>query len=146
MQQFKIAARRRIILRPMKLHEVGDYCKFQYYDLASDKQVEKVVNLCEKLKDNSRWTIALQTHEGKLIGILDVEELSTGKAKASIEIPNEMMAFNYGFEAVDQFLKVCRERHYYAEVELETQSKNRIMKNYIRTRQLQGNIVAIKAV
>ncbi len=143
MQHFDIAVRRSIILRPLKLSEVGDYCFYKCHRLNSEKIVEKIEYLRKKIADKNCWTLALQDTD--VFGILEVEEVSKGKAKISIEIPNEMKVYKYGFESVDQFIKLCEERHYFKEIELETQSENRIMKNYIKTRRLDSNLVTIVA-
>lgn len=140
MQQFDISVRRRMILRPMLMKEVGDYCVYQCHKLTFDKIVEKIENLRKKVADKEKWTIALQTHEGNVFGILEVEEISSGKAKASIEIPNEGLMYAYGDDAVDQFVKVCKERKYFSEIVLDD---NKIMNKYVRIRQLDGNIIKL---
>lgn len=64
------------------------------------------------------WILAINLKSGKLIGKMEITSIDGVEASLRIQIPNENWILKYGLEAVDQFVKICKENHYFEKIEL----------------------------
>ena len=124
--------RRLLNIENMKVRDVKDYYS-QFPDLENDKRVEKMKKLKDKIKSkiSYEWYLAIKTKEGKIIGKIEVFFMKPDIAFVTIAIPNESKSRKYGEEAIDQFVKICREKKYSSTVELDRD--NPIIERYIHS-------------
>ncbi len=144
MQQFddNKGERRLINIANMKEEEVKDFYN-QYYQYTKEQKKDYEQKLAKQIrklqtKKPSKWILAVHSKEGKLVGKIEVKPLEeTQIASFQIQIPNENWVRKYGLEAIDQFLKICKENKYFQEIRImpepiTEQYKNmHNMKNYI---------------
>ncbi len=144
MQQFNDSKgkRRLVNIANMKEEEVEDFYN-QYHKLSEEEKKEATQKLHQqirkvKTKKPSKWILAIHSKEGKLIGKIEVKPLEEERTVSfKIQIPNENWILKYGMEAIDQFLKICKENKYFQEIRImpepiTEQYKNmHNMKNYI---------------
>lgn len=114
------------------------------------KQLEQAVNwMKHEIEDVSAWqdvnkwilTIKSKDHR-KLIGVIKVFEMKPEEAFVKIHIPNENWVFKYGTEALDQFVKICKEMQCFSTIEFETD--NEIVERYRVQRKMETYKIEIK--
>lgn len=128
MQQFKDEVRRTLNIRNMQVKDVENY----YLQFTKMKKSEKIQAICEleeriNQAKSYEWILAVTSRDGKIVGKIEVLELSSTTAFFTIELPSNRK-LKYGIEAIDQFLKICKENGYFSEIEL--QAKNEIVEKY----------------
>ena len=146
MQKFdnKKGKRRRLDLANMKEEDAE---KFYAQCLGLSKELQKQ---CEKeLKqqiqkkeddDILQWILAIYSKSGKLIGKMEISSMDGKEASLRIQIPNENWILKYGVEALDQFLKICSENHYFTRIELVSSA---ITERYRKMHNLSSRIIEI---
>lgn len=138
--------RRLLDISTMKRDEVKDYY-LQFFSMEparKEKQIERLKKEVSKQEDY-KWILAIKSKTGKVVGKIEVFELKKGEmAYITIEIPNENWVNRYGKEAIHEFLKICKENHYFSLVELE--ARNKIVEQYIESvpkEQKEGYLIKI---
>lgn len=134
--------RRRINLRNMREDDVHFYVS-QFLDIDDHERKQKERELRRNISKKSFcWTLAIETKSGDIVGIVCVKETAPLCALVTVEFPNNgLLTLTYGEEAIDQFLKICREDRSFYEVELE--EGNPIIERYKRKRSIRGKIIKI---
>jgi|GEM_PF-5004689 hypothetical protein len=132
--------RRLLDLANMKVSDAKEF-----YLQVEGKSQKDVTKLKQRIKDSQHKdsTISLltiKTKEGKVIGMLEIFDMQYS-AYLTISIPNERMSYKYGEEAIDQFLKICKEKQLFKCIEIE--KDNEIAQRYVRSHSLENFLVAI---
>ena len=150
MQHFQdnLGNRRLVTIRNMKLEDVEEYYKLQFHKDEKVTQAQNIRALKKRLKglaqqkEEYEWILAICTKSGKVIGKMEIYSADSEIASLKIEIPNEIKSFQYGVEAIKQFIKICTENQYFKKIEVESNSiTERYRKEYgIETKYI--NIVA----
>lgn len=106
--------RRHIIIRTLQAKDIEDYY-YEFPVLSKSERNEKIKNMKEQfqtMKNDIASTViftVLERDTNKLIGLIYGKR--NGKLEEiSISIPSETKLYKYGFEVIDQFLKVCKEQ------------------------------------
>lgn len=135
MQQFDDSKgeRRFLDIKKMERKDVGDYY-LQHLGLTQEKKHFREEELRKKIKqskmeDSYQWILAIKFKEGRVIGKIEVLETGEDSAFVTINLPNKNFKLRYGEEALDQFIKICEENHYFSTIELE--KNNSIVEKYI---------------
>lgn len=127
MQHFEDAVgnRRLVTIRNMKLEDVEEYYKIQFHKEKKVTQAQNSRKLRKRLKgllqqkEVHEWILAICTKDDKLIGKMEIYSADSEVASLKIEIPNEVRSFQYGVEAIKQFIKICTENQYFKKIEME---------------------------
>lgn len=127
MQHFEDAVgnRRLVTIRNMKLEDVEEYYKIQFHKEKKVTQAQNSRKLRKQLKgllqqkEVYEWILAICTKDDKLIGKMEIYSADSEVASLKIEIPNEVRSFQYGVEAIKQFIKICTENQYFKKIEME---------------------------
>lgn len=132
--------RRLLDLANMKVSDAEEF----YLQVEGKKQKD-VTKLKQRIKDSQHKDstislLAIKTKEGKIIGMLEIFDMQYS-AYVTISIPNERMSYKYGEEAIDQFLKICKKKHFFESVEIE--KDNAIVERYVKNHALDGFQIAI---
>ena len=141
MQQFdnEVGKRRRIDICVMKASDAKDYF-LQFLSLEEKEKKRETAKLSEKLINNSwktevkQWFLAVRDKSGQIIGKIEVVPLKDGNAFFTIEMANQQWILKYGDEAVDQFIKICKERKYFSTIEFD--KENTIIEHYRKVHNL----------
>lgn len=132
--------RRLLDLANMKVSDAEEF-----YLQVEGKNQKDVTKLKQRIKDSQHKDsaislLAIKTKEGKIIGMLEIFDMQYS-AYVTISIPNERMSYKYGEEAIDQFLKICKKKHFFESVEIE--KDNAIVERYVKNHALDGFQIAI---
>ena len=132
--------RRLLDLANMKVSDAEEF-----YLQVEGKNQKDVTKLKQRIKDSQHkdstiCLLAIKTKEGKIIGMLEIFDMQYS-AYVTISIPNERMSYKYGEEAIDQFLKICKKKHFFESVEIE--KDNAIVERYVKNHALDGFQIAI---
>lgn len=132
--------RRLLDLANMKVSDAEEF-----YLQVEGKTQKDVTKLKQRIKDSQHKDstislLAIKTKEGKIIGMLEIFDMKYS-AYVTISIPNERMSYKYGEEAIDQFLKICKKKHFFESVEIE--KDNAIVERYVKNHALDGFQIAI---
>jgi len=132
--------RRLLDLANMKVSDAEEL-----YLQVEGKTKKDVTKLKQRIKDSQHKDstislLAIKTKEGKIIGMLEIFDMQYS-AYVTISIPNERMSYKYGEEAIDQFLKICKKKHFFESVEIE--KDNAIVERYVKNHALDGFQIAI---
>lgn len=132
--------RRLLDLANMKVSDAEEF-----YLQVEGKTKKDVTKLKQRIKDSQHKDstislLAIKTKEGKIIGMLEIFDMQYS-AYVTISIPNERMSYKYGEEAIDQFLKICKKKHFFESVEIE--KDNAIVERYVKNHALDGFQIAI---
>lgn len=135
--------RRLLDLANMKVSDAEEF--YLQVEGKNQKNQKDVTKLKQRIKDSQHKDstislLAIKTKEGKVIGFLEVFDMQHS-AYVTISIPNERMSYRYGEEAIDQFLKICKKRHFFESVEIE--KDNAIVERYVKNHALDGFQIAI---
>ena len=109
----------------MKLEDVEEYYKIQFHKEKKVTQAQNSRKLRKRLKgllqqkEVHEWILAICTKDDKLIGKMEIYSADSEVASLKIEIPNEVRSFQYGVEAIKQFIKICTENQYFKKIEME---------------------------
>ena len=140
MQQFddNMGVRRLLDITNMEVMEVKDYY-FQYLGLNPVEKNNRTRQLKERIIKSKEsgfyeWILAVKLKDGKIIGKIEVIDMGNEKAFLTINLPNKSWKMRYGEEALDQFLKICRENNYFSIIELE--KENSTVEKYIKKHNL----------
>ena len=114
--------RRLINLSNMKEEDAEKYF-VQCLGLSKELQKQCTEELQRQIKKIDEgyvlgWILAINSKSGKLIGKMEITSIDGIEASLRIQIPNENWILKYGVEAIDQFLKICSENHYFKKIEL----------------------------
>lgn len=135
MQKFndKKGKRRLLEIVSMKATEVADYY-IQFKGMDNKKMEQAITWLKSEIENHTgwkevdQWILAIKSRTRKLVGVIKVWEMEPDQAFVKIHIPNENWVLKYGTEAVDQFVKICREMQYFSTIEFERD--NEIIERY----------------
>lgn len=130
--------RRLLDLANMKISDAEEY-----YLQVEEKSQRDVTMLKQRIKDckhKGSTILAIKTKEGKVIGFLEVFDMQHS-AYVTISVPNEQMSYRYGEEAIDQFLKICKEKKLFKCIEIQKDSE--ISQRYVKNHSLENFLVAI---
>lgn len=144
MQQFNDSKgkRRLVNITNMKKEEAKEFY-YQFPQIPEEERKKFIVKLKNQIKRNHtqnpyKWILSIHSKWGKLVGKIEVNPLAEEqKVCVHIQICNDSWVMKYGMEAIDQFIKICRENKYFKEIQLAPdpvteQYKNmHAMKNYI---------------
>lgn len=125
--------RRLLDISTMKRDEVKDYY-LQFFSMEPAQKERKIEQLKEEIskQEDYKWILVIKSKTGKVVGKIEVFELVKNEtAYVTIEIPNENWVNRYGKEAIHEFLKICRENHYFSSIELE--ARNKIVEQYMES-------------
>lgn len=133
--------RRLLDLANMKVSDAEEF----YLQVEGKTKKDDVTKLKQRIKDSQHKDstislLAIKTKEGKVIGFLEVFDMQHS-AYVTISVPNERMGYRYGEEAIDQFLKICKKKHFFESVEIE--KDNAIVERYVKNHALDGFQIAI---
>lgn len=122
--------RRLLDIKNMEVEEVDDYY-LQHFKLSKTEKSNREKELRARIKkaESNEWILAIKSKEGKVIGKIEVWDTGAGTAYVTINLPNDNWKRKYGLEAIDQFIKICKENAYFSKIELE--KKNSINKKYV---------------
>lgn len=133
MQQYEDSKgkRRFLDIEKMKENEVSDYY-LQNLELSRGERIKREIQLKTKIRQNNsyEWILVIKLKDGRVIGKIEVMEMSNNAAFVTINLPNKNWKMKYGIEALDQFIKICKENAYFSKIELE--KNNSIVKRYIK--------------
>lgn len=138
--------RRLLDISTMKRDEVKDYY-LQFFSMEPAKKEAQIQQLKEEIskQEDYKWILAIKSKTGKVVGKIEVFELVKNEtAYVTIEIPNKNWVNRYGKEAIHEFLKICRENHYFSSIELE--ARNKIVEQYMESvpkNQKEGYLIKI---
>lgn len=140
MQKFDdLCGRRRILdISNLKVEEVEDYY-LQETNVSEESKKQKIewlqaeIKSAENQKITDKWILAIKSKNKKIIGMIKVWEVEPEQAFVKVSIPNKNWVSKYGKEALDQFIKICREKKYFSVIEFE--SDNSIVDQYINMEQ-----------
>ena len=121
MQQFKTFKARRVTIRKAEAEDLKDYKR----QLVTHSPVEDILNV---IKDTRTSYLAIENEDGKLLGLIQVDEIDEKTANIKICIPNISWKERYGTEALHQFIKCCKERKLYSRMYFKRD--NSIVKKY----------------
>ncbi len=137
MQQFddQKGERRLLDIKNMKVREVADYY-LQYLELEQDEKNKRKSQLKERIKQNKKvkpceWILAIKSKDGKIIGKIEAMDMGNRIVFVTINLPNKSWKIKYGVEALDQFIKICKENKYFSKIQLE--KYNSIVEKYVET-------------
>jgi len=140
MQQFdgSKGERRLLDITSMEVMEVKEYY-FQYLGLNPVEKNNRIRQLKERIIKSKEpgfyeWILAIKLKDGKIIGKIEVIDMGNDKAFLTINLPNKSWKMKYGEEALDQFLKICKENKYFNMIELE--KENSTVQKYIKNHNL----------
>lgn len=140
MQQFDdTKGERRILdIKKMKRGDVSEYY-LQHLELSQGEKHRREEEIRNKIKQSKNsdfyeWILAIKLKDGKVIGKIEVLDMGNNSAFVTINIPNKTFKIKYGQEALDQFIKICRENKYFTKIELE--KNNSIVEKYILKHEL----------
>ena len=105
------------------------------------KELKKQIHRLTKEGDYLEWILAIRSKEGKLIGRMEVTSFDEKVASLKIQIPNANYISKYGIEALEQFIEICKNNHYFVKIELD--SNNYIAKSYIRRKSLKSTEIDV---
>ena len=140
MQQFddNIGVRRLLDITNMEVVEVKEYYRqnLQISDVEKNNRIRQLKERIIKSKQPGfyEWILAVKLKDGKVIGKIEVMDMGNQKAFLTINLPNKSWKMKYGEEALDQFLKICRENKYFDMIELE--KDNSTVEKYIKKHDL----------
>lgn len=147
MQQFddNKGERRILDIKKMKRADVGEYY-LQHLKLSQEEKHSREEEIRDKIKQSKdpnfyEWILAIKLKDGKVIGKIEVLDIGSDTAFVTINLPNKDFKMKYGQEALDQFIKICRENKYFRKIELE--KNNSIVEKYILKHEL-GYEIEIK--
>ena len=136
MQQFDASkgARRLLDIKNMEVKEVKEYY-LQHLKLSDVERNNRILQLKKRIIRAKKpgfyeWILAIISKDGKIIGKLEVMDMGNQTAFVTINLPNKSWKTKYGEEALDQFLKICKENHYFSKLELE--KGNSTVEKYIK--------------
>ena len=145
MQQFEDSKGERRILniKNMKREDVAEYY-LQHGELTKKQRHDKEKILREQISKSKKkhfyeWILAVKSKKGKVIGKIEVLDMGNSTAFVTINLPDGEEKNRYGVEALDQFIKICKENKYFSTIELE--KNNSIVRNYIENH---GNNYIVK--
>lgn len=130
--------RRLLDLANMKVSDAEEF--YLQVEGKTQKDVTKLKQRIKDCKHKGSTILAIKTKEGKVIGFLEVFDMQHS-AYVTISVPNEQMSYRYGEEAIDQFLKICKKKHFFESVEIE--KDNEIAQRYVRSHSLENFLIAI---
>lgn len=120
--QFKTFTARRITLKRATNSELETYK--QQVKTHNEQDRLNIISECDYLK--------VEKEDGRMIGLIQIDEIDETTASIKISIPNETWRERYGTEALHQFIKCCKERKLYKRVYFKT--NNSIVEKYKRER------------
>lgn len=126
MQQFndQKGERRLLSIANMQVKDAESYYR-QYNGLEKMERLQKIKNLKERIKKNKKnpklyeWILAIKSKDKNVVGKIEVLSKGNGIAFLTISIPKEDWLYKYGIEAIDQFIKICKENEYFSTIELD---------------------------
>lgn len=123
--------RRFLDIENMNENDVSEYY-LQNLKLKEEEKQNRKVELKKRIRQNNsyEWILAIKLKDGKIIGKIEVLEMGNKTAFVTINLPNKSWKIKYGTEALDQFIKICKENDYFSKVELE--KNNSIVERYMK--------------
>ena len=145
MQKFddEAGVRRRLDLCNMKVSDTEDYF-LQFLTIGKKEKKHLAAELSERLSNNScddgvkQWFLSVKDKSGQIVGKIEVFPAKED-AFFTIEIPNNQWILRYGDDAIDQFIKTCREKGYFSKIEFDRE--NPIIDHYRKVHDIQSYIV-----
>ncbi len=140
MQNFddNVGKRRLLNIRKMSFSDVKEYCS-QFFSLDKTVRIQMGKELKAEIQEMNNlangWVLAVESKDGKVFGKFEIKEISPEKALVSIEIPNKTLVYKYGTEAIDQLVKICKEKKYFSTIKLDDSN---IAERYRRMHSLPG--------
>ena len=126
MQQFKTFKARRITIEKARK---GDLKEYRTRLLVQHKEAKDKLNI---LEDSSIFYLKVKNEDGKMIGLIQINEIDQDVACVKISIPNKAWEKRYGKETIHQFIRCCKERKLYRRVYFK--SDNDIVREYKKER------------
>lgn len=144
MQKFDdLCGKRRMLdISNLKVEEVEDYY-LQEINVSEESKKQKTewlqaeIKSAENQKITDKWILAIKSKDEKMIGMIRVWEVEPEQAFVKINIPNGNWISKYGKEALDQFVKICKEKKYFSIIEFERE--NSIVDQYRNMEQNRRN-------
>ena len=102
--------RRFLDIENMNENDVSEYY-LQNLKLKEEEKQNRKVELKKRIRQNNsyEWILAIKLKDGKIIGKIEVLEMGNKTAFVTINLPNKSWKIKYGTEALDQFIKICKE-------------------------------------
>lgn len=121
MQHFETFKARRVTIG----HATAEDLKAYKRQLVTHNPVEDRINI---FKDERTSYLSIKNEDGKLIGVIQIDEIDDKTANVKICVPNISWKNRYGTESLHQFIKCCYERKLYSRVYFK--KDNSIVKKY----------------
>lgn len=125
MQQFEIFKSRRVTIQKAK----GEDYKIYKRQLITHSPVQDRLNI---IKDDQIYYLSIKNEDGKMIGLIQVNEIDEKTANVKICIPNISWRERYGTEALHQFIKCSKQRKLYNRIYFK--KNNSIVEAYNKKR------------
>jgi len=127
MQYINKEVRRRVIIRSTTPKDLSNF-----FDVRKT-EVEKAIKTKledEDSEDKKYQLLTITNLNGALIGIATIKEFVNGVSLSSISIVNEAMNRRYGYESVDQVVKIFGEKGQ----SIQLNSDVHVIRRYIETK------------
>lgn len=139
--------RRHFSIRTTHNSDIENYY-YEFSQLSITERAEKIKRAQEELTKmdegiNSQGMLSvLENDTNKLLGIIRFER-KKGILGIRVLIPNESKLYRYGFEIVDQFLKISREQWSDEIKFVRLNEEDEAAKMYLKERDLQSEYICI---
>ena len=124
----------------MSQKDIRFYCS-QFSGINRFQKQKKERELRRIISKKFGWVLAVETKSGQLIGKIEARETAPLCVSVTVEFPNKTIIPEYGEEAIDQFLKICKETHAFFEIKFE--DGNPIIERYKSKRSITDDVITI---
>lgn len=124
--QFETFKTRRVTLKKAEGKDLREY------ELQALKHIDAKPDKLNIIKAQDTFYLKIENEDGKMLGLIQVDEIDKTAAYVKISVPNKSREERYGKEALHQFIKCCKERKLYPRVYFKR--GNRIIEEYKKER------------
>ena len=128
MQYINKEVRRRVIIRSTTPKDLSNF--FDVRKAEVEKAIKTKLEDSEDSEDKKYQFLTITNLNGALIGIATIKEFVNGVSLSSISIVNEAMNRRYGYESVDQVVKIFGEKGQ----SIQLNSDVHVIRRYIETK------------
>jgi len=128
MQYINKEVRRRVIIRSTTPKDLSNF--FDVRKTEVEKAIKTKLEDSEDSEDKKYQLLTITNLNGALIGIATIKEFVNGVSLSSISIVNEAMNRRYGYESVDQVVKIFGEKGQ----SIQLNSDVHVIRRYIETK------------
>lgn len=140
--------RRHLIIKTMEDSEVVDYY-YEFPRLSKTERNKKIKTTRKELASmendiNSKVILSvIENDTNKMIGAIYAERKDKIIEEITVSIPSESKLLRYGFEVIDQFIKICKEEWSDEIKFIKLDKRSDATEIYLREKSLESEYICI---